>query len=266
MTIRTLVVDDEPLAQRRITRLLRHEEDVAVVGVASNGREALEAIRAHAPDLVVLDIQMPEMGGFDVIRALEPERMPVIVFVTAYDSYALQAFDVHALDYLLKPFKATRFREAIQRARTQVAQRQPAPGAQLRAVAEELSAESRTDEPPPPLEEAPGHAPLTRILVRENGKMFFVRTPEVDWFEADGNYIRLHVGEHRYLVRGRINNLERRIDPDQFVRIHRSIIVNLDRIKEVYPWFGGDYMVVLRDGTQLKLTRKHRDRLVKHTV
>ncbi|HEX2217651.1 MAG TPA: LytTR family DNA-binding domain-containing protein [Gemmatimonadales bacterium] len=266
MEIRTLVVDDEPLAQRRITRLLKHEPDVTVVGVANNGREAVEAIRAHTPDLVMLDVQMPGMGGFDVVRALDPERMPVIIFITAYDSYALQAFDVHALDYLLKPFKAIRFREAIERARAQIAQRQPLARAQLRAVAEEMSRKVESTEPPLPLDEEPGASPLTRILVRDQGKMFFVRTADVDWFESDGNYIRIHIGERQHMIRGRINNLERRLDSDQFVRIHRSTVVNLDRIKEVYAWFGGDYMVVLADGTQLKLTRKHRDRLSRHIV
>ncbi len=259
--LRAVVVDDEPLARRRVVRLLKREPDVEVVAVCGDGREAVQAVHAHAPDLLFLDVQMPEMNGVDVIRALDPGCRPAVVFITAYDQYAIQAFEVHALDYLLKPFAPTRFQEAVQRARDQLRVARPDVARQLRDALlgpEPPSAEGE----PPALEPPAGSAPLSRILVKDAGKMFFVRVADVDWIEAEGNYVRLHAGAKSHLARGRINVLEERLPPDQFARIHRSTIVNLDRIKEVYPWFGGDYVVVLHDATQLKLSRSYRGRLL----
>ena len=260
MTIRTLVVDDEPLAQRRLLALLRGEDDVEVVEVCSNGREAVAAVERHRPELLLLDVQMPEMSGFEVIAALPPERMPLVVFVTAFDRYALQAFEVHALDYLLKPYKPQRLQEALQRARAQLGTRKLDIARQMLEVVRQMGADREGEEAAAvALEEAPaGPAHLTRVLVRDSGRLFFVRVETVDWFESEGNYIRLHAGARTHLVRGRLSALAARLDPDRFMRIHRSTIVNIDRIKEVHPWFGGDYLVTLVDGTQLKLTRKYR--------
>jgi two-component system LytT family response regulator len=261
VSIRVLVTDDEPLAQRRLVSLLRKEDDVEIVGVASNGREALEAVEKHAPDLLFLDVQMPEMDGFEVVRTLGPERVPVVVFVTAYDRYALQAFEVHALDYLLKPYSPQRLQEALGRARRLLEGRRPDTGAQTLAAVERAQADRTEESPPDEVDAAPEPRILTRILVKENGKLFFVKTVDVDWFESESNYVRLHSAKKSYLVRGRMNTLEERLPREQFMRIHRSTIVNLDRIKEVYPWFGGDYIVTLLDGTQLKLSRSYRANL-----
>jgi two-component system, LytTR family, response regulator len=264
MSTSVLLVDDEPLAQRRLMRLMRREPDLQVVGVASNGREALAAIRAHAPEIVILDVQMPEMDGFELVRSLDPEHLPVIIFVTAYESYALQAFEVRALDYLLKPFKAARLHEALKRARKQLQSSDDDRVAGLRHLVTDLRPDADDAENAPELDEASSAAPLTRILVREKGKMFFVRSADVEWFEAQNNYIQLHVGTNRHLVRGRISTLERRLPRDQFVRIHRSTIVNHEFIKEVHPWFGGDYIVTMKNGAQLKLTRSYRRNLIQH--
>ena len=257
--IRAVVVDDEPLALRRIVRLLQREPDVEVVGTRDGGRGAVAAIQELRPDLVFLDVQMPEMNGIEVVRALPPEQLPLVVFVTAFDQFAVQAFEVHALDYLLKPFKAQRFYEALRRARSHLEQAPRNVAAQLERMsrAEPATADAAELEPG-----GADREPITRILVKADGKLSFVRTADVDWFESENNYVRLHVGPKSYLVRGRMTALEPRLPAGQFVRIHRSVIVNMDRIKEIYPWFGGDYVVTLHDGTELKLTRFYRTRLL----
>jgi len=230
--LRALVVDDEPLARERLRDLLVADAEVEVVGLCADGVEAVAAIRSLAPDLVFLDVQMPESGGFDVVAEVGVERMPVFVFVTAYDDYALRAFEAHALDYLLKPFDEARFRGALARAK-----------AHVRATR--------------------GSRPrlLDRLIVKTGGRYVFVKAEEIDWVEAQGNYVRLHVGEASYLLRDSIGKLEVRLDPDRFLRIHRSTIVNLDRVREITPLFHGEYAVVLADGTRLTLSRGYRDRL-----
>ena len=233
--VRALIVDDEPLARARIRDLLAADAEVEIAGECGDGVEAVEAIRALAPDLVFLDVQMPERGGFDVVAEIGPDRMPVVVFVTAYDDYALKAFEAHALDYILKPFDEARFRGALSRAKTQVHVARAARGA------------------------PPRH--LTRLMVKSGDRFVFVKDDEIDWVEADGNYVRLHVGEAEYLLRETIRGLEARLDPERFLRIHRSTIVNLDRVREIHPLFHGEYRVVLADQTKLTLSRGYRDRL-----
>ena len=260
MTIRALVADDEPLARRRLLRLLKSEPDVEVVGVAGSGRAAVDAIRAQRPDLVFLDVQMPELDGFGVLEALG-DAMPVVIFVTAYDQYALRAFEVQALDYLLKPFDAERFAQAFRRARSQLRAGDAPPPERLLGLLDALSEKQKQLDQ---LLSRGSERYLERLMVKSAGKIFFVRTAEVHWLEAEGNYIRLHLGGRSHLIRETMNNLETRLDPERFARIHRSTIVNLDQIKELRPWFGGDYLVFLQDGTELKLSRSYRERLAVH--
>ena len=240
--IRALLVDDEPLARRRLRALLRDEPDVEIVGECGDGASAVAEIEALTPDLVFLDVQMPEADGFAVLEALEPEDRPVIVFVTAFDAYALKAFEVHALDYLLKPFSRPRFHAALARARAELGHRRER-GNEGREALDELL---RT------LKDV-GARPR-RLVVRDGGRVAFVRTDEIDWIESAGNYVRIHVGTESHLLRGTIKAAAGRLDPDGFLRISRSAIVNLDRVREVHPWSRGDSIVVLRDGTQLPAT------------
>jgi two-component system, LytTR family, response regulator len=245
--IRTLVVDDEPVARARVVALLGDEPDVEVVGECANGSQAVAAIADRSPDLVFLDVQMPEMDGFEVARRLGPDRMPAVVFVTAFDQYALQAFEVHALDYLLKPFSAQRFKSALSHAREQLAQRRATTmGRQLLEWLPEIQKRE-------PI--------LDRLVVKSSGRIYFVRVADVDWCEAAGNYISLHVGQQSHLIRETMNHLEARLDPNQFVRIHRSTIVNVDRIQELRSSFNGEHVVLLRSGTRLALSRGYRDAL-----
>jgi two-component system LytT family response regulator len=247
VSLRTLIVDDEPLARRRLRTLLEGEPDVELVGECADGDEAVAAVRERQPDLVFLDVQMPGRNGFGVLEALAPYAPPAVVFVTAHDRYALKAFDVHALDYLLKPFDRPRFRKALERARAQL-RREPGPGVNERLLA--LLADVREARPP-----------LERLVVKSAGRVSFVRTDEIDWIEAAGNYLRLHVGGDTPLLRETMNSLEARLDGRRFVRIHRSTIVNIERIRELQPSFHGDYAVRLRDGTELTLSRGYRDKV-----
>ena len=245
--IRTLVVDDEPLARERLTSLLAMEADIEVVGQCRDGEEAATAIVEHTPDLVFLDVQMPAMNGFEVIEAVGSERMPLVIFVTAYDQHALKAFQVRALDYLLKPFDRERFQEALNRARTQVQRTETGDlGRRLLALVKDL----RRDQPK-----------TDRLVVKSGGRLFFLRTDEIDWIEAAGNYVRLHVGNTSHLLRETMNAIEARLDPEKFFRIHRSRIVNMERIQEMQPWLNGEYAVVLRTGTRLTLSRGYREKL-----
>lgn len=241
MTIRAVIVDDEPLARERIRSLIGQEPDVEVVGEAGDGTSAVDLVRRAKPDLMFLDVQMPGLDGFGVLQALEGAVPPAVVFVTAYDQYALQAFDVHALDYLLKPFNGRRFKKAMQRARTDLARDSgPEVNERLLSLLEGL----RSDRRPP-----------ERIVLKSAGRVSFLKVDEVDWVEAEGNYVRLHVGPNSHLLRETMKNIEGRLDPDRFIRIHRSTIVNTDRIKELHPLFHGEYAVILRDGTRLTASR-----------
>ena len=254
--IRTLIVDDEPLAREGVRVLLEKDPDIEVVGECANGREAVEAIDELGPELLFLDVQMPEMDGFEALARVEAARRPVVVFVTAYDQHALQAFEVHALDYLLKPFKDDRFRAALERAKTQVRQQK------VSEISQRLVALLDHTGSPEPAAETSDEAPyLTRLVVKTGGRVFFINVEEIDWIEAADYYVRLHVGGKAHLLRETMSNLERRLDPQRFLRIHRSTIVHLERIAALEPYYHGDYMVLLRDGTELKMSRRHRQKV-----
>ncbi|HEX2188757.1 MAG TPA: LytTR family DNA-binding domain-containing protein [Longimicrobiaceae bacterium] len=260
VTMKVLVVDDEAMARRRMLRLLEEEDDVEVVGACGSGGEAVEAIRRLSPDLVLLDVQMPEMDGFSVIDAIGAEQMPAVIFITAYNEYAVKAFEVHALDYLLKPFTTDRFREALERARLpRTAQRQVSDT--LLSLLEELRAEPH--EVRRHLE--PGNPTYMEwFMVRTKTRVHLIHADTVDWIEADDNYVRLHAGKNTYLIREKISSLAARLDPRRFLRAHRSTIVNIDRIHHLQPWSSGDYLIVLNDGTELRLSRGQRAKLGAH--
>ncbi|MBK6455356.1 MAG: response regulator transcription factor [Gemmatimonadetes bacterium] len=270
MPIRVLVVDDEPIARRRVRRLLRLEPDVDVIDEVGSGGEAIAAIKQERPDLVLLDVQMPDVDGFGVVGALGAEHMPPTIFVTAFNEYAVRAFDVNAIDYLLKPYDPERFRSAFQRARSHLERISSAEqGRKIRALLEQVLGEDRTsaalaDRPAQPMggqAAMPRTRFLDRLMVKHDGRVFFVKVSDVDWFEASGNYVRVHTGKVSHLIRETMHHVEAQLDPSMFVRIHRAVIVNIDRIKELQPWFAGDYVVILRDGRQLKLSRTYREHL-----
>ncbi len=245
--IKTLVVDDEPLARERLAGLLASQPDIEIVAECRDGEEAVTAVIDHAPDLVFLDVQMPQMNGFEVIEAVGGDRMPPVIFVTAYDQHALRAFEVRALDYLLKPFDRERFNEALQRARRQIERAETGDlGRRLLALVKDL----RRDQPR-----------AERLVVKSGGRLFFLRTDEIDWVEAAGNYVRVHVGTTSHLMRETMTAIEGRLDPEKFFRIHRCRIVNMERIQELQPWLNGEYAVLLRTGTRLTLSRGYREKL-----
>lgn len=244
--IKVVIVDDEPPARRNLRALLKHEPDIEIVKECGNGKDAVSSIRALAPDLIFLDVQMPELNGFEVLEHLAGHPLPVIIFVTAYDQYALQAFAVSALDYLLKPFDDVRFHKALMQARRQIEQQD---ASELGKKLLTLLGEVKTDVP----------RYLTRLMVKTTGRVIFVRADEIDWIEAYDNYVRLHTGGKAHLLRQTMNELEANLNPEQFVRIHRSTIVNLDRIKELHPQFNGEHLVILHGGTELKLSRNRKD-------
>jgi len=245
--MRVLIVDDEPLACERIRTLLAEHGDIAVVGECRDGRSAAKAMKARAPDLVFLDVQMPEMDGFAVLDEVGAEAAPVIIFVTAFDQYAIKAFEVCALDYLLKPFDRERFLQALARGRAECERRAAGDlSARLRSVLEEWQA---------------GKKYVDRLVIRSGGRVLFLRVDEVDWVEAAGNYVRLHAGSEEYLYRETMARLEAMLDPERFARIHRSAMVNVERVKELQPMFHGDYAVILRNGRQLTLSKGYRGRL-----
>lgn len=250
--IRTVIVDDEPLARRNLRLLLEKDPQIEIVEECGNGREAVQAIHTLSPDLIFLDIQMPEMDGFDVVERVGPEQIQAIIFVTAFDQYALKAFDVHALDYLLKPFDDERFGHALRRAKSQIEAREiNRLSKRLLALLDERERISSTR----------ARSYLTRVMIKAAGRVVLLKVDEIDFIEADGNYAKLHVGRKAHLLREKMHDLEGRLDPARFVRIHRSVIVNLDRIKEMHPHFNGDYVVVLEDGRQLRLSRTRRENL-----
>jgi two-component system LytT family response regulator len=243
---KALIVDDERLSRQRLRRLLSFEPECEIVGECCNGAEALRALEQERPDILFLDVQMPEMDGFAVVNALVRSR-PLVIFTSAYDEYALRAFEVHAFDYLLKPFDRRRFRESVQRARQQLSQERSGLGEdRVAALLEYLSSARKAPD---------------RLAVRTNGRVVFLKTSEIDWIEAADNYACLHCAKETHVLRETMSELEARLDPARFIRVHRSAIVNLDRIKELQPWFRGDYKVVLNDGTELTLTKSHREKL-----
>lgn len=247
MKIKALIVDDEVIARERVRRFLSDESDVEVLGECRNGREALAAIKKLEPDLVFLDIQMPQMSGFEVLASIASKDLPAIVFVTAYDQYALQAFEVHALDYLLKPFNRERFRQSLDHVRKQFERgQQRGVDDRLISLLEDMKAGPKYAE---------------RLVIKATGRVYFLKTDDIDWIEACGNYVNLHTGSEAHLLRETLNHLENRLDPEKFLRIHRSRLVNIDYIKELSPLFNGDYTVTLHDGTELTLSRTYRDRL-----
>src|SRR5262245_34789372 len=258
MTIRTLIVDDEQLGRSGINARLKDETDIEVVGECANGRLAVEAIRALSPDLVFLDVQMPGMNGFDVLSAAGVETVPVVIFVTAYDEYALRAFDVHALDYLLKPIDDERFKLALKRARAHLEQvNESELGKRFAALLADLKTDSPYMQTPNALKERPASE---RFVIKSGGRISFVKAEEIDWVEAVGDYVRLHVGSQSHLLRDTMTSMEAKLDRN-FILVHRSVIVNTERIKELHPGFNGEYTVVLRDGTELRSSRGYRDRL-----
>lgn len=243
--VTALIIDDEQLARERIKMLLQDEDGIAVLGECINGLQAVETIERLKPDLVFLDIQMPGFSGFEVINAIGVEQMPTIVFVTAYDEFAVKAFDVHAVDYLLKPFDRPRFAAAVQKAVRDVAVRRQSGG--VPAITDLMAA----------LQQDRRFA--RRILVRLAGRVTILRTEQIDWIEAAGNYVQLHVGPEVHLLRETMKGMIDRLDPGIFVRIHRRSIVNVERIKHLHPHFHGDYAVMLQGGTQLILSRRYRE-------
>jgi two-component system, LytTR family, response regulator len=247
VTIRAMIVDDEPLARRRIRSLLVEAEDVEVIAECTNGRDAIRALEESPPDLLFLDIQMPELDGFDVLQAIGVGHVPVVIFVTAYDQFALRAFESHALDYLLKPFDDERFEAALQRARERIRQQQRG---ELDRRLEAMLEEVRRDR---------GY--MQRLVVPRGHRSAFIRTEEIDWIEAERNYIRLHVGGRAHLLRQNRSRIESALDPAKFCRIHRSTIVNIDRIQAVESLARGEYLVVLHDGTKLTSGRSYRSNL-----
>ncbi|HEU4452316.1 MAG TPA: LytTR family DNA-binding domain-containing protein [Longimicrobium sp.] len=243
--IRALIVDDEPPARRRLRALLSAEADVEVAGECGDGLQAVEQIRALRPDVVFLDVQMPEAGGFEVVEAVGPHRMPAVVFVTAYDEFALRAFEVHALDYLLKPYDRERFAATLRHVRARL-------GGAAELAPRLLSLLDETRARP---------AYLERIPVRSGSRIQLVPVAELDYLQADDNYVRLHTGGRSHLVRETLGAMEARLDPERFLRVHRSLVVNLSRITELEPLFSGEYVLTLRDGTRLTTGRSYRARL-----
>jgi two-component system, LytTR family, response regulator len=247
--IRVLIVDDEPLAREGIRMRLQPAPDIEIIGECRNGREAVAAILRDAPELVFLDIQMPRMDGFAVIEAVGAQRMPQVIFVTAYDEHALRAFEVHALDYLLKPMDGARFAEALARARDRIRGKNlEAIAAQLQQMMSALKGEKDY---------------LKRLSIKSAGRILLLGVDEIDWIEAADNYVQVHAGQDSHLLLSTMNSLETRLNPQQFLRIHRSTIVNLKRIKELHPMFHGEFRVILQDNTQLTSGRSYSKNLQK---
>ncbi|HKY05541.1 MAG TPA: LytTR family DNA-binding domain-containing protein [Blastocatellia bacterium] len=263
--IRALIVDDESLAREALLVLLNDDPEVEVIAECRNGKEAVTVIREQSPDVVFLDIQMPEMDGFQVVEEVGARRMPVTIFVTAYDKHALRAFEAHALDYLLKPFDYDRFDTALQRAKIFVRQQK------LGEISESLSAvlqdlKSRDGESPSwtdnrKPERAAHQEPIDRVVIKSGGRIYFLKTEEIDWVEGAGDYLTLHSGSQTHLIRETMGNFHAKLDPQKFLRIHRSTIVNAERIKEIRPLYKGEYVITLTSGISLKASRGYRREL-----
>ncbi len=244
--IRTLIADDEPLSRKKIRAFLKGDPEILVIGECGNGAQTVSAVRRATPDLLFLDVQMPGFDGFAVLEELQGDRLPAVIFTTAYDQYAVKAFDVHALDYLLKPFSRERFLRSLERAKMQIHASSGDLTSQIRGLLQELRPQSRH---------------LERVMVKTAGSVLFLKAEEIDWISAEENYARLHCGRTSYLLREKISNLEAQLDPRHFRRIHRSTIVNFDRIQKLHPISHGDYQVILQDGTELVLSRGYRENL-----
>ena len=244
--VKTLIVDDEPLARAHLRSLLRERSDVDVVGESGDGRSANEQIRRLTPELVLLDIQMPELDGLEVIREVGPAKMPAVVFVTAYDEHALAAFEVHAFDYILKPVSRQRFTQAIDRVVGLIRTDSPSTERPLEALIEAMRTE---------------RSALDRIAVKADGRVVFIRVAEIDWIEADDDLVRIHTGKTVHAHRSTLTHLEERLPGSKFLRIHRSTLVNVDRIREIQPWFQGDWVLILNDGTRLHSGKSYRGKV-----
>jgi len=242
--VRTLIVDDEPPARKRLRDLLANERALELVGEAGSGTEAVRMIRAERPDLVFLDIQMPGTDGFGVIREIADDSPPLIVFVTAHDEHAIKAFEVQAVDFVLKPVLEPRLKEAVRRAVERIRGGARDTSSDLARLLERIS-QSATPQP-------------GRLPIKRDGSVTFVRTDDIDWLEADGDYVRIHAGKATHVVRDTIAEVTSKLPAERFVRVHRSIVVNTERIREVQPWFKGDYVLILNDGTKLRSGRTYR--------
>jgi len=245
--IRALIADDEALARKFIRRMLKDNHDVEIVGECSNGKDAIAMIRKQNPDVVFLDVQMPEMDGFAVLESIGVDQLPEIIFTTAYEEYAIRAFELHALDYLLKPFDQARFKDAIQHAKERFRSRRQKDGRlQMSALLESIKNKPQY---------------LERLVIKTGGRITFLSTDEINWIEADDKYVHLHTGKVSPMVRQTLNAMEAQLDPRKFSRIHRSAIVNVERIKELQPLFSGEHSILLEDGTKLTLSRSYKDKL-----
>ncbi len=241
--MRVVIIDDELPARKKIRAFLQDEPSIEIVGEASDGLEAVNIVEQLKPELIFLDIQMPHLTGFEVLQQLDSEIMPKVIFTTAYDQYALKAFEVHAIDYLLKPFDQERFQDALKHAFQQSANKIPS---QLSNLISTLNKQRNY---------------LQRILLKTSGKIIILKIDDINWIEAEEKYVQLHTSKEKYLYRETMNALEQELDPQKFVRIHRSYIVQLDFIKELTPWSHGDYLVILKDGTELNMGRNYRERI-----
>jgi len=247
MNIRTLIVDDEPLAREWVRNGLQNEPDLEVIGECGDGFEAVKTIAAEKPDLVLLDVQMPGLDGFGVLASVDPDKLPAVVFVTAFDRYALKAFEAHAVDYLMKPFSGERLHQAVERARAAIDRSASKDlKSQLRALLDDIERERQYPE---------------WLLIKKEDRSVFLRVEDIDWIESARNNVRLHVGKDVYVYHETTSGIEARLDPKHFFRIHRSTIVHIERIRDMHPWFNGDYAVTLKDGTRLTLSSTYRERL-----
>lgn len=247
--IRTVIVDDEPIARNGIRALLKGDPDIQVIGECTNGVAAVQTIRREQPDLVFLDVQMPDLDGFGVLEQLEPQEMPAIVFVTAYDQYAIRAFEVNAVDYLLKPFDRERFKDSLSRAKRYIRQDR------VSALSEKMLSLLQHLGPAEPGRSRPYRA--DRILIKDRRRVSFVRQIDIDWIEVQGNYLRLHVGAESYLARDTLTAMLDKLDQTAFLRINRSHAVNVEKVKELRPLANGRYLFTLADGTRLESSRRY---------
>jgi two-component system LytT family response regulator len=248
--IRAIIIDDESLAREKVKLFAEGETDIEIVDQCSNGHEAIASCIKFKPDLLFLDIQMPEINGFEVLQHLSTNILPGIIFITAYDEFALHAFEFHALDYLLKPFDRGRFQKSVAHARTA-----------LRSISE---TETTTEQIKVLLNSIQQNSNrLERLIVKTNGRIIFLRIEEIDWMEAAGNYVKLHVGNETHMIRETMNGLEQQLNPQKFIRIHRSTIINIEKIKELEPFFNGEYKVLLSNNAQVILSRNYRESFTK---